>query len=210
MSLTSPGHSAVALTPASAVIPWMSFSTWVVSRVFPLSPHAVTVSAAEIRTSSGSVRFIGSLFRTASWGPGRKDSPGAPGSLCDRLGSRIQQELAASLAALQILVRADRLGQAIGAARHGPHLAARGALVEIGQRRPDQTVGVAHAVHQPEADDRPRLAQQQAGLDLVRLAPGDPVGDHPPERSERAERPVEDLPARHLEDGVDAAALVGL
>src|SRR3954452_20350426 len=87
------------------------------------------------------------------------------------LRSRIEQELSARLARPEVLVCLPHGVEAVGAAGDRTDLAAGSALVQVLERLADQLVGIEHAMHQPEPDHRPRLAHQQAGLDLVRLAP---------------------------------------
>src|SRR3954451_919736 len=109
MSLTSLGHSADASTPVAAATCLRSFSTCAVSSVLP-PPQAVTVRAGAIRNSSGTVRFMRVPLRPGSKGAAAGNSPNAPRHLCYVSVRGIQQELAAGLSALQVLVGAHRLG----------------------------------------------------------------------------------------------------
>src|SRR4051812_3632886 len=121
---------------------------------------------------------------------------------------RVEQLLAARAPLGEVDLGLRGVAERVGVAHHRPQLTALHAREEVGQRVVDHRRAV-EAVPQPEPGDGVAAAQQAAGAHLVLLARGDPVDDEAPERRQRLGRLLEDLPARRLEDHVEALAVVG-
>ena len=85
---------------------------------------------------------------------------------------------------------AARLGERVDVADDDLELARGDGAEQVGDHRRD-LVAARDQVHEPEADHGARVSQQVPGVDLVRLAGGDPEGDQAAERGQRPQAGLE-------------------